>query len=153
MTGARRLRGDAGQIAGIEAVPFGLLVMVVGILVTAHTWAVVNAKFVTAAAAREATRGYVEARSFDAGAAEAERAAQEVARRAGAGPAALTLRRTSPGFGRCVPSRFQAGIRVPAIAVPWRPDRIEVVVRADHAEVVDPYRAGLPGVADCVVGP
>ena len=57
----KRLRGDAGQVGGIEAVPFGLLVLLVGILVLAHTWAVVDAKFVTAGTAREATRAFVEA--------------------------------------------------------------------------------------------
>ena len=67
-----RPRGDAGQIGGVEAVPFGLLVLIVGILVAAHTWAVVDAKFLTGAAAREATRAYVEAPNAAQGLAAAE---------------------------------------------------------------------------------
>ncbi len=79
MVTAGRLRGDAGQVAGIEAVPFGLLVLTVGVLLVAHTWAVVDAKFVTTAAAREAARAYVEAPLPGL----AEASAMEAARRRG----------------------------------------------------------------------
>ena len=34
---------DRGQVGGIEALPFGLLVFVVGALLVANTWAVVDA--------------------------------------------------------------------------------------------------------------
>ena len=44
-----RCRGDAGQVGGIEALPFGLLVFVVGTLLIANAWAVV-APWETAAA-------------------------------------------------------------------------------------------------------
>ena len=56
MTG--RCRGDAGQVGGIEALPFGLLIFVVGSLLIANAWAVVDAKFATDAAARQAVRTY-----------------------------------------------------------------------------------------------
>ena len=55
-----RCRGDAGQVGGIEALPFGLLVFVVGSLLIANAWAVVDAKFATDAAARQAVRTFVE---------------------------------------------------------------------------------------------
>ncbi|MGV3758684.1 MAG: hypothetical protein ACO1PW_03960 [Actinomycetota bacterium] len=50
------LRGDRGQVAGIEAIPFGLLIFVLGGLLLANAWAVVDAKLATDAAAREAVR-------------------------------------------------------------------------------------------------
>ncbi len=56
-----RCRGDAGQVGGIEALPFGLLIFVVGTLLIANAWAVVDAKFATDAAARQAVRTFVEA--------------------------------------------------------------------------------------------
>ena len=56
-----RCRGDAGQVGGIEALPFGLLIFVVGSLLIANAWAVVDAKFATDAAARQAVRTFVEA--------------------------------------------------------------------------------------------
>jgi hypothetical protein len=37
---ARRARSDAGQVGGIEALPFGLLVFVVGATLVANAWAV-----------------------------------------------------------------------------------------------------------------
>ena len=35
-------RTDAGQVGGIEALPFGLLVFVIGALLVANCWAVVR---------------------------------------------------------------------------------------------------------------
>jgi hypothetical protein len=47
---------DAGMVGGIETLPFGLLVFVVGSLLVAQAWAVVDAKLaVDAAASRAAT--------------------------------------------------------------------------------------------------
>lgn len=150
---ARRMRGDGGQVAGIEAVPFGLLVLTVGILVVAHTWAVVDAKFVTTAAAREATRAYVEAPSSDLATAWATEAAIEVVERAGRDPGTLRLTGGASRFGRCVPTRHEAVLEIPAVAVPWRDDRPSVSVRGHHTEVVDPYRNRVPGLAACRAGP
>ena len=79
MTRPRRGRGEAGQVGGIEAVPFGLLVLVVGVLLLAHAWAVVDAKFVTTSAAREATRAFVEAPSEAQGAIDASGAGADAA--------------------------------------------------------------------------
>jgi hypothetical protein len=125
----RRFRGDAGQIGGVEAVPFGLLVLLVGILLIAHTWAVVDAKFRTTTEAREATRAFVEA----------------------PGPAAAGVvdGRVVGRFDRCAVVRFEARATVPAFGLPWRSDRPEITVRSTHDEVVDPYRDGLGGTADC----
>jgi len=145
---ARRARGDAGQVGGVEAVPFGLIVLGVGILVLAHTWAVVDAKFLTAAAAREATRAYVEAPEADTASVDAVSAAH-AALPTGRRLHDLDHHVAGGGFGRCAPARFSATIAVPAFGLPWRPDRPEVRVRSAHEELVDPFRDGLPGLADC----
>jgi hypothetical protein len=145
----RRCRGDAGQVGGIEAVPFGLLVLVVGVAVLAHTWAVVDAKFATAGAARAATRAYVEASTPAQGRADARRAAADAADALGRSLDGVDLDAGLGAFGRCVPARFVARSTVPAFGLPWRPDRPTVTVRSAHQELVDPYRDGLPGLADC----
>ncbi len=145
-----RLRGDAGQVAGIEAVPFGLLVLLVGCLVVAHTWAVVDAKFVTAGAAREAARAYVEADGAAPAVRAAESAVDEVEDGAGH---ALRVRVLGPGFHRCRVARLEATTTVPSIGVPWRTDRPSTRVRSEHREIVDPYRDGLPGLAVCAASP
>lgn len=146
MSGA--LRGEAGQVAGIEAVPFGLLVLAVGGLVVAHTWAVVDAKLVATTAAREASRTYVEAPTPGAAETEAQAAARRVVD--GAGRAALLLSVSGRGrFGRCRSVEHAVRLGVPGVGLPWRPDRPAVVVDARHREVVDPYRDGLGGSAQC----
>ena len=64
----RRARGDAGQVGGFEALPFGVLIFVLGALLVTNAWAVIDAKLAATAAAREAARVYVE--SADAASAE-----------------------------------------------------------------------------------
>ena len=56
-----RCSGDRGQIAGIEAIPFGVLLFIVGALLVANAWAVIDVKMTVTSAAREAARTYVEA--------------------------------------------------------------------------------------------
>jgi len=146
-----RLHGDRGQVAGIEAIPFGLLVLTVGILVVAHTWAVVDAKFVATAASREATRAYVEAPDAASADRAAAGAAGAVVEQSGRDPSTLRLTRSTDSFRRCAPTRYAAVLEVPTVAVPWRGDRPSRAVRAEHTEVVDPYRSGLPGLATCAV--
>ena len=87
MTGAHRWRRDeSGQVAGIEVIPFGLLTFVVGTLLVANAWAVVDAKMAVSAAAREATRAYVETPPGADPLARAQAAAREALRGAGRDP-------------------------------------------------------------------
>jgi hypothetical protein len=51
-----RLRDEGGAVGGLEVLPFGLLIFVVGILLVVNAWAVVDAKLAAEAAAREAAR-------------------------------------------------------------------------------------------------
>ncbi len=47
-------------MGGIEALLFGVLVLVLGTLVVANAWGVIDAKVAAAGAAREATRAFVQ---------------------------------------------------------------------------------------------
>ena len=166
MTGARRWRrliaalppsrrDESGHVAGIEAIPFGLLTFVVGTLLVANAWAVVDAKMAVAAAAREATRAFVEASEESLALPGAESAAQSAIGGAGRDPAQLVLTHLEGTFARCETVRFQASYRIPAIRVPWVGGFGDgFTATANHAEVVDPYRTGVPSaVNDCVVTP
>jgi hypothetical protein len=73
----RRLRGDQGQVGGIEVIPFGILTFVIAMLVIANAWAVVDAKLSTTSAAREAVRTFVEAPNEETALFRAESAAQQ----------------------------------------------------------------------------
>lgn len=149
------------MVGGVEALPFGILVFVVGALLVANAWAVVDAKLAVDAAARQATRRYVEARvSSTEGASGAEQAAVDAGLAAldahGRDPAQATVGLSGlqgaggqQGFTRCARATFTATYRVPALTVPWVGgfgDGIEVT--SSHSELVDPYRSGVPGSAE-----
>lgn len=151
---SRRCQGDAGQVGGIEAIPFGLLIFVVGTLLIANAWAVVDAKFATDAAARQAVRTYVEsadparalddARTAGLDAIEAHGRARERAEVAPVGDAALV---------RCARVTFEVVYEVPALSLPFIGGygRAPFQVRSTHSELVDPFRSGVPGEADACV--
>jgi hypothetical protein len=152
------MRTDRGMVGGVEALPFGILVFVVGALLVANAWSVVDAKLAVSAAAREATRHYVEAEAD--GTVDPERGAID------AGLAALDAHGRDPaqaavvltglegsggqvGFTRCARATFTATYEVPALTIPWIGgfgDGIDVA--SSHTELVDPYRSGVPGSAE-----
>ena len=143
--GSRRCRGESGQVAGIEAIPFGLLVFVVGVLLVSNAWAVIDAKMTVASAAREATRAYVEAPAGSDPSALALDAAAEAVRGGGRDPARLTLTAVSGSFARCDKVTFAASYPVPAITLPWIGGFGDgFTATARHTEIVDPLRTGVP---------
>ncbi len=149
MTGAR-CRGDAGQVGGIEALPFGLLIFVVGSLLIANAWAVVDAKFATDAAARQAVRTFVEGEDERLARADAIAAGLAAIEGHGRDPDRATV---APVGGltlmRCARITFAAEYDVPALSLPfiggYGPAPLHV--RSTHSELVDPYRSGVPGSA------
>lgn len=157
----RRRGGDRGQAGGIEVLPFGLLVFVVGTLLVANAWAVVDAKLAVDAAAREAARRFVEAdvpAAGDFGDAEAaaRRAGYEALAAHGREEARSSVELTaleSPGgvagFTRCARATFTASYDVPVLRLPWIGgfgSGLDVTSR--HSELIDPFRDGVPGSAE-----
>ncbi len=138
-------RDESGQAGGLEAIIFGLLTFVVAVLLAANAWAVVDAKMTMSAAAREATRAYVEAPVGADPMALAEAAAREAVRGHGRDPDRMELRALESGLARCQVVRFEAAYRVPAVTLPFvGGGGAGFTAAARHAEVVDPYRDGLP---------
>lgn len=145
----RRWHPERGQVGGIEAVPFGLLVFVVGTLLVASTWAVVDAKLTVTAAAREGARAAVESDSARAAAANADRAAREAVASSGlTDPVDVTVR-TPASFQRCGAISVRVSTTLPAVPLPWIGGIGSITVAAHHAERIDPYRDGLPGGGAC----
>ena len=157
---------DAGMVAGIEALPFGLLVFVVGSLLVANAWAVVDAKLAVDAAARQATRTYVEAdvtggsatgtdperRAVDAGLAALGAHGRDPAA-ARVGLSDLVTVGGQTGYSRCARATFTASYEVPALTLPWIGGfGAGIDVTSSHSELVDPYRSGVPGSADACGG-
>ena len=110
---------EAGQAGGLEAIVFGLLTFVVGVLLAANAWAVVDAKMAMSAAAREATRAYVETPEGSDPMARAEAAAREAVRGHGRDPDRMELRALESGLTRCQVVRFEARYQVPAVGLPF----------------------------------
>jgi hypothetical protein len=138
-------------VAGLEALAFGVLIFVFGTLVVVNAWGVVDAKMATTAAAREATRAVVESDGAgDLGALAGSVAAGTLAGH-GRDPDRLTGTALTGSLTRCARVRVEITYRVPTIQVPLLGGFGDagVLVRGTHTEVVDPFRGGLPGEADC----
>jgi hypothetical protein len=144
-------RDERGQMGGIEAIPFGLLLFVVAALLLANAWAVVDAKLAVDAAAREAARTWVEGDGGEAARAAAVEAGQEALAGHGRDPDRADIELVAPsGFGRCATVEVVARYTVPAVPLPWIGGfGSGITVTARHAERVDPFRDGLPGAARC----
>jgi hypothetical protein len=147
-----RPRDDRGQAGGWEAVPFGLLVFVVGTLLIANVWAVVDAKFAVVDAARAGARAYVRA--------DEARAASHASRRAAEDTMAAHHRAhdrvaypdpvPQPRFERCATVEVVVRDTVPALSLPFVGGFGHgVTVVGDQRELVDPYRSGLPEGSAC----
>jgi hypothetical protein len=148
-TDRRRRRHERGQMGGIEALPFGLLIFVVGALLIGNAWAVIDTKAALVSASREAARVYVEG---DGRQAPAVLAARDAFEGHGRDPDRLQVEIELGGngtFGRCVPVTVRSSAVVPALALPWIGGFGEAfTVTARHTERVDPFRDGLEGVAE-----
>ena len=142
---------DSGQMAGMEAVPFGFLIFVVGALLLANAWAVVDAKLAVSASAREAVRAFVEASDGDAAAMAAERAARASIEGHGHDPTDLELSvDVAVGFSRCAQVTVESRLSVSSVNLPFIGGfGRRFSVRATHTERIDPYRSGLTGTAAC----
>ena len=147
-------RQQDGFTAGLDALAFGVLVFVFGTLLVVNAWAVVDARFATSAAAREAVRAVVQAERTDLTAAQLEARARTAAGQAFLAhgyTAPPTLADTSLSLTRCATVAVTVALEVRPTIVPGLVQAGPYTVRATHAEVVDPFRSGLEGdgVADC----
>lgn len=151
---ARPCADEAGFTAGLEALAFGVLVFVFGTLVVVNAWAVVDAKFATSAAAREAVRAVVQVERTDLTATQLEVRAARAARQAFVAhgyAASPVLTDTTLGLSRCATVAVTVELEVAATVVPGLVAPATYPVRSSYAEVVDPFRSGLEGdgVDDC----
>jgi hypothetical protein len=132
-------RSERGQAAGVETIPFGILVFIAGLLLVVNVWASVDARMAADAAARDYLRAYTAAATVaeaqQEGAASARRS---LAARIGASARATVAAPTQP-FGPCLPATVRIDIRVPAIAAPFLGTFGERTVTATLTELVQPF--------------
>lgn len=144
-----RLTDEDGVVGGLEALPFGVLIFVVGTLIVVNAWGVVDAKMTVATAAREAVRAYVEAPVGAPAETLARTAAEQTVDAFGrtARDPEITL---SGEFVRCSRVTATVSYRVPAVRLPWVGGLGTLTARSTASEIVDPLRSGVEGEADCV---
>jgi hypothetical protein len=153
--GPRRASGrpappEEGFVGGFAGLIFGLLLFVVGTLLAANAWAVVDTKAAAVEAARQAARTYVEAPDAVAATSAAQGAAASALSGYGRNPARATMSVVSGSFGRCQRITVAVSYPAPLLVLPFL-GRIGTghAVQARHSELVDPYRSGLTGTALC----
>ena len=148
-----RLHGDLGAVGGLEVLPFGILTFVIGSLLAANAWAVVDSKLAVTSASREAVRRYVEAPDHATASKRALDAARETLRGHGRSPEQMQFHIEHDGnrpWARCTRVRVVVTYPVPAVSLPWIGGYSEAFnATAAHSEIIDPFRAGIPGVAAC----
>ena len=144
-------RDESGQIAGVEGLVFGVLVFVLGLLLVANTWAVIDARVAPEAAAREGVRAFVEASGdTDSAAADAARAASDALAGHGRDPERMGFDIGDSVLSRCARATVRVTYQVPAVALPVLGHRRPAfTVSATASEVVDPYRSGLGDRSQC----
>lgn len=171
---ARLHAEEDGFSAGAEALAFGVLVFVVGSIIGLNGWAVLDAHFAVNAAAREATRSIVEGGAVDRasmlgadGGPIDSGVVYEVAVETMAGhgkdPAGLPQPRdfvvtladdpwtsSTDTPQRCARVTVEVSYPVQGIRLPivggWQ---TPITAEGQHTEIVDPFRSGLAGRADC----
>ena len=146
---------EDGQVGGVEGLVFGVLVFVLGTLIVANAWGVVDAKMAAGSAAREATRAFVE--SDASSSADAFVEAEVVARRTIAGygrdPAKLVVVAEEGALARCARVTVRTEYPVPLISLPlFGAHGTGFTAVGRHSEIVDPYRAGLRDRGACPTG-
>lgn len=146
-----RVRGDAGQVGGIEVLPFGFLLFVSVMLLFVNVWGVIDAKLAVTSAAREAARVYSESdNESTARLAASARAAETLAAYGRGGPRSSINVPVLSQFGRCARVTITVGYQVPAITIPFLGGLGGAqTVTSSFTEVVDPYRNRLAGDAQC----
>jgi hypothetical protein len=143
-------RGEDGFVGGFEGLVFGLLLFVVGTLLIAYAWAVVDTKTATGEAARQAVRTYVEAPDATLAAAGAVQAAMAALSGYGRDPGRATVSVVGGRFARCSRVTIAVSYPAPLFELPFVGDLGRgPSVRSEHSELVDPFRTGLAGVSTC----
>jgi hypothetical protein len=133
---------EDGQAGGVEAIAFGLLVLVVGALIIVNGWSVIDATTAARTAAREGARTFATAGNGTTAADNAITATRRTLHDMGWTDPNITVNVTG-AFLRC-------SIVTDTVRIPVRFFRTGVVwASASDSQRVDPYRSGVPGDTQC----
>ncbi|MGH9306252.1 MAG: hypothetical protein ACRD0I_05125 [Acidimicrobiales bacterium] len=146
---SRCQRGEHGQVGGLEALVFGVLIFVLGTLVIMNAWSVIDTKMQLAAVARQGVRAFIQTPAGSDPVAGATEAAAATLRDQGRDPTRMRLS-ASGTLARCQRVTVTVTYEVPLIAIPILGHLTSgFTASARDSQIVDPYRNGLAGVATC----
>lgn len=140
---------ESGFAGGLAGLLFGVLIFLLGTLLVGYGWAVVQTKAAVVDAARQAARTYVEAPDALDAYQSARVAADASLAGRGRDPARASMQVSSGSFGRCARITITVTYPAPVLVLPLPGLLGGSAVRAEHSELVDPFRSGLPGSAAC----
>lgn len=142
-------KGESGQLGGLEALVFGVMIFVLGTLVISNAWAVIDVKMQLAGAARQGVRAFIQAAPGSDPLGVATRAARAALGAEGGDPTRMIVSATGT-LSRCDRVTITVRYRVPLITVPLLGGFSHGFTdSARDSQIVDPYRSGLPGEATC----
>lgn len=150
---------EGGFVAGAESLLFGALIFVVGMVIAINAWGVVDTHMAADAVAREVARTLVESTPATATTTRLDDVATSVLVTMGRTPDVTLGYRDASGGVVTDPARLVTRcqritvtatmstltVRLPFVGgwgSPWS-------LTGRHSEVIDPYRSGLAGEADC----
>jgi hypothetical protein len=139
---------DESGMVGAEALFGGVLLIVVGTLITIGLWSLLDARMAAAEAARAGSRAFVETTQANRGAAAQQAANDVLAAHQRTTGALVQIRQ---GSGRCAMVEVTVSISVHWLPVAFLGGASTTTVRAVDTEVIDAYRSdrSARGVADC----
>lgn len=139
-------------MAGMEALPFGVLVLIGGMLLVLNTWTVVDARAGVDAAARDYLRAYTASASPADGHRSGERAATSTLEGHGRTTDSLTIDPPLERFGPCTLATVTVRVVIPAVRIPFVGIISETTISSTQSELVQPYSTMAPGVDTSLEG-
>jgi hypothetical protein len=140
----RRCRGERGQAAGIETIPFGILVFVSVTLLMVNAWGIITNQGVADSIAREYLRAYTSADNQP----DALRAGRQVARLVaddrGLPPSRVHIT-DATAWGPCAVAQVTVTVDEPEIRAPFLGGFGTSELTVTHRDRIDAYRVGVSG--------
>ena len=131
---------ERGQVGGVESIPFGVLVFIVGTLIAVNGWGWLSTHRAADSIAREYLRTYTEQRSEAEASAAASDVADIIIESRSISPDRVTI--TTPTTHEpCEIAQVTVAIATPAMRLPFITDLGARTVSVTHIERMDPYRS------------
>ena len=139
---ARRGRGEHGQAAGIETLPFGVLVFIAGTLLVVNAWAVVTNRATADSIAREYLRAYTKETTQPAALDAGRHVVDAIVASSGLPPDRVRVDPPTE-WGACAVATVTVHLAVPDIHAPFLGDLGAHQITVIHRDRIDAYRRVL----------